>query len=158
LYASSCGFRIPECLEIRTKPTLALASSKDLKPSASFAIPRNGGNTRHHLGEILFIAFAGVLCGVRSCEMMEKFAGLETRDQFAFAVRQLDAARLDAQRWSFARTKDSGHDRSEVREILVCHNLVRLEGDNPKRPKRPPKCELRATLGPSCLERLLSPM
>ena len=26
--------------------------------------PRNGGNTRHHFGEILFIAFAAVLCGV----------------------------------------------------------------------------------------------
>jgi hypothetical protein len=25
---------------------------------------RNGGNTRHHFGEILFIAFAAVLCGV----------------------------------------------------------------------------------------------
>jgi hypothetical protein len=82
----------------------------------------------------------------------------EFRDQFAFAVRQLDAERLDAQRWSFARTKDGGHDRSEVREILVCHNLVRPEGDNPKRPKSPLKRELRVTLDPSCLERLFSLM
>ena len=28
--------------------------------------PRDTGNTRHHFGEILFIAFAAILCGVRS--------------------------------------------------------------------------------------------
>lgn len=373
---------------------------------ASIQDPRDGGNTRHHFGEILFIALAGVLCGVRSYEMMEEFAELheawlrkwlqlpngipcdntfsrvfqaiepaafthciaahlealgmgkvagqiaidgkalrgsrsgpdshihtvsawacdagvtlaqtfvgdksneitampellamlnlksavvtidavgtqraiakqitdqggdyilsvkgnqgrlhdETRDQFAFALRQLDTQRLDPDRWSFARTKDSGHDRSETREILVCHNLdwmdpairqdwkglscvimvrretllaagktrsetcyfisslkevkapemlgyirghwaiencchwvldaiyredhnqtrdraaaknlatlrrialnthnlVRPEGDNPKRPKSLPKRELRATLDPSYLEKLLS--
>ena len=26
-------------------------------------------------------------------------------------------------RWSFAQTKDSGHDRSETRQIMVCHEL-----------------------------------
>lgn len=36
--------------------------------------PRNGGHTRHHFGEILFIAFAAVLCGVSSYELMEEFA------------------------------------------------------------------------------------
>lgn len=43
---------------------------------ASIQDPRNGGNTRHYFGEILFIAFAAVLCGVRSYELMEEFAEL----------------------------------------------------------------------------------
>lgn len=47
----------------------------------------------------------------------------ETRDQFAFALRQLDPAKVDPQRWSFAQTKESGHDRSETRQIVVCHDL-----------------------------------
>jgi predicted transposase YbfD/YdcC len=239
---------------------------------ASIQDPRNGGNTRHHFGEILFIAFAAVVCGVRTCELMEGFAELrenwlrkwlklpngipcyntfsrvfqaieptafaaciaehlgrlgfemqggqiaidgkalrgsrsgetthlhavsawaceagitlaqtfvgektneitaipellemlnlkgavvtidamgtqraiagkivekggdyilgvkgnqgrlhdEIRDQFAFALRQLDPGNLDPQRWSFAQTKDHGHDRSETRQIMVCHEL-----------------------------------
>lgn len=239
---------------------------------ASISDPRNGGHTRHHFGEILFIAFAAVLCGVRSYELMEEFGELrenwlrkwiklpngipcantfsrvfqaieptafarciaehlarlgfamkggqiaidgkalrgsrsgetthlhavsawaceagitlaqafvgektneitaipellemlkikgavvtidamgtqraiadkivkkggdyilsvkgnqdslhdEIRDQFAFALRQLDPSRLDPQRWSFAQTKESGHDRSETRQIMVCHDL-----------------------------------
>ena len=239
---------------------------------ASIQDPRNGGNTRHHFGEILFIAFAAVLCGVRTYELMEGFAELredwlrkwlklpngipcyntfsrvfqaiepgafaaciaehlerigfemqggqiaidgkalrgsrsgetthlhavsawaceagitlaqafvgeksneitaipellemlnlkgavvtidamgtqraiaskivekgghyilsvkgnqgrlhdEIRDQFAFALRQLDPASLDPARWSFAQTIDNGHDRSETRQIMVCHNL-----------------------------------
>lgn len=36
------------------------------------------------------------------------------------------------------------------------HNLVRPEGDNPKRPKSLPKREPRATLDPDYLEKLLS--
>jgi predicted transposase YbfD/YdcC len=239
---------------------------------ASIQDPRNGGNTRHHFGEILFIAFAAVLCGVRTYELMEGFAELreewlrkwlklpngipcyntfsrvfqaiepgafaaciaehlgrlgfemqggqiaidgkalrgsrsgetthlhavsawaceagitlaqafvgeksneitaipellemlnlkgavvtidamgtqraiagkivekggdyilsvkgnqgrlhdEIRDQFTFALRQLDPGNLDPQRWSFAQTKDNGHDRSETRQIMVCHDL-----------------------------------
>jgi predicted transposase YbfD/YdcC len=239
---------------------------------ASIQDPRNGGNTRHHFGEILFIAFAAVLCGVRTYELMEGFAELreewlrkwlklpngipcyntfsrvfqaiepgafaaciaehlgrlgfemqggqiaidgkalrgsrsgetthlhavsawaceagitlaqafvgeksneitaipqllemlnlkgavvtidamgtqraiagkiiekggdyilsvkgnqgrlhdEIRDQFTFALRQLDPENLDPQRWSFAQTKDNGHDRSETRQIMVCHDL-----------------------------------
>lgn len=43
---------------------------------ASISDPRNGGHTRHHFGEILFIAFAAVLCGVRSYELMEEFGEL----------------------------------------------------------------------------------
>lgn len=38
--------------------------------------PRNGGNTRHHFGEIIFMAFTALLCGVRSYELMEEFCGL----------------------------------------------------------------------------------
>ena len=57
----------------------------------------------------------------------------ETRDQFAFALRhldparldpaRLDPARLDPKRWSFAQTKESGHDRTETRQTVVCHDL-----------------------------------
>lgn len=47
----------------------------------------------------------------------------ETSDQFAFALRQLDPAKVDSQRWSFAQTSETGHDRSETRRIMVCHNL-----------------------------------
>lgn len=238
----------------------------------SLSDPRSGGNTRHHFGEILFMAFASVLCGVRSYEMMEEFAEInegwlrkwiklpngvpcantfarvfqaieptafagciaehlarlgfavvagqiaidgkalrgsrsgpgshihavsawgceagitlaqtfvgeksneitaipellemlnlkdavvtidamgtqrsiaeniiekggdyilsvkgnqgrlhdETCDQFAFALRQLDPAKIDTQCWSFAQTTESGHDRTETRRIMVCHNL-----------------------------------
>jgi predicted transposase YbfD/YdcC len=42
----------------------------------SITDPRDGGHTLHHFGEILFIAFAGLLCGVRSYELMEEFAHL----------------------------------------------------------------------------------
>ncbi len=158
---------------------------------ASIDDPRDGGHTLHHFGEIFFIAFVGVLCGVRSYELMEGFgeprenwlrkwlklpngipcantssrifqameggqiaidgkgtqrtiAGKivqkgghdilsvkgnpgrlhdEVRDQLTFALRQLDPARLDAQRWSSAQTKDSGHDRSETRQIMAFHDL-----------------------------------
>lgn len=47
----------------------------------------------------------------------------ETRDQFGFALRQLDPAQLDPARWSIAETQESGHDRSETRQIMVCHDL-----------------------------------
>ena len=47
----------------------------------------------------------------------------ETRDQFAFALCQLDPAYLDPARSSSAQTKDSGYDRSETRQIMVCHDL-----------------------------------
>ena len=52
----------------------------------------------------------------------------ETCDQFAFALRhldpaRLDPARLDPKRWSFAQTKESGHDRTETRQTVVCHDL-----------------------------------
>jgi predicted transposase YbfD/YdcC len=47
----------------------------------------------------------------------------EIRDQFAFALRQLDPANLDSNRWSLAQTKDIGHDREEIRHIMVCHDL-----------------------------------
>lgn len=169
---------------------------------ATLTDPRDTGNTRHHFGEILFIAFAAVLCGVRSYELMEEFGeqshdwlrkwltlpnGIpcantfsrlfqaieptafaaciaahlerlgfamkggqiaidgkivqkdgdyilsakgnqgtlhdEIQDHFNFAVRQLDPALLDPQRWTHARTQDTGHDRHELREILVCHDL-----------------------------------
>jgi hypothetical protein len=39
------------------------------------------------------------------------------------ASSYLDPASLDAQRWSFAQTKDNGHDRNETRQIMVCHDL-----------------------------------
>lgn len=47
----------------------------------------------------------------------------ELRDQFDFALRQLSDKEPDKERWSAARTDESGHDRSETRSILVCHDL-----------------------------------
>jgi len=35
--------------------------------------PRNGGNTLHHFGEIIFVAFTCILCGVKSYELMQEF-------------------------------------------------------------------------------------
>src|SRR5690606_25474552 len=51
------------------------------------------------------------------------------RDQFDFALRQLGAAKLDAARWSVARTHESGHDRTETRSIVVCHDLSWMDAD-----------------------------
>lgn len=53
----------------------------------------------------------------------------EVCDQFAFALRQLDPAKLDSQRWSFAQTQDTGHDRTETRQIMVCHDLDWMDAD-----------------------------
>jgi hypothetical protein len=50
LYTLSGMFRFPECLE----------NPKGFEVFESIQDPRNGGNTRHHFGEILFIAFAAV--------------------------------------------------------------------------------------------------
>ncbi len=47
----------------------------------------------------------------------------EVREQFDFAVRQLAGTKLDPERWSVARTHESGHDRTETRSIIVSHNL-----------------------------------
>ena len=30
--------------------------------------PRTGGRTLHHFGEVLFMAFAAMLCGMRTCQ------------------------------------------------------------------------------------------
>ena len=35
--------------------------------------PRSGGNTKHHFGEIIFMAFTSILCGVSTYELMEEF-------------------------------------------------------------------------------------
>ena len=47
----------------------------------------------------------------------------ELCDQFGFALRQLDPEHLDSARWSFASTEESGHDRTEKRQIMICHDL-----------------------------------
>jgi|GEM_PF-1338431 len=38
--------------------------------------PRNGGHTLHHFGEIIFMAFVCILCGVKSYELMEEYCEL----------------------------------------------------------------------------------
>ena len=35
--------------------------------------PRTGGNTLHHFGEIIFVAFTCILCGVKSYDLMQEF-------------------------------------------------------------------------------------
>ena len=47
----------------------------------------------------------------------------EICDQFDFAMRQLNLEQLDSEKWSSASTQDTGHDRDEIRSVLVCHNL-----------------------------------
>ena len=37
------------------------------------ADPKTDNHKLHHFGEIVFIVFAAILCGVRSYEMMEEF-------------------------------------------------------------------------------------
>jgi predicted transposase YbfD/YdcC len=53
----------------------------------------------------------------------------EIRDQFDFALRQLATAKLDPDRWSATRTRESGHDRTETRSVLVCHDLLWMSPD-----------------------------
>ena len=40
------------------------------------ADPRTGGNTKHHFGELLFIAVSALICGVQSFARMVEFAHL----------------------------------------------------------------------------------
>ena len=35
--------------------------------------PRDGGHTKHHFGEIIFIAFTAIVCGMKSYELIEEF-------------------------------------------------------------------------------------
>ena len=49
----------------------------------------------------------------------------EVRNQFAFALRQLDPAKLDSQRWSHAQTQDTGHDCSKTRYYMSSLKGVR---------------------------------
>ena len=53
----------------------------------------------------------------------------EIRDQFDFALRQLAGPKLDSARWTAARTEESGHDRTETRSVLVCHDLEWMSPD-----------------------------
>ena len=41
--------------------------------------PRGSGHTRHHFGEIIFIAFTCIVCGVKSYELMEEFCELREK-------------------------------------------------------------------------------
>jgi hypothetical protein len=55
----------------------------------------------------------------------------EVRDPFDFARHQLDLTpdltstlpQLDSARWSSASAEESGHDRTEKRQITICHYL-----------------------------------
>ena len=37
---------------------------------------RDSGYTKHHFGEIIFMAFTAIVCGVKSYELMEEFCEL----------------------------------------------------------------------------------
>ncbi len=41
--------------------------------------PRGDGNTHHHFGEIVFMAFTCIVCGVKSYELMEEFCELREK-------------------------------------------------------------------------------
>jgi len=40
---------------------------------------RTGGNTKHHFGEIIFMAYTCILCGVKSYELMEEFCWIRRK-------------------------------------------------------------------------------
>ena len=40
---------------------------------------RNGGNTKHHFGEVIFMAFVCIVCGVKSYELMEEFCEIRKK-------------------------------------------------------------------------------
>jgi hypothetical protein len=69
------------------------------------------GNTRHDLGELLFIAFVSVLCGAASCAEMAAFGrakesifrdflklrhAVPSHDTFSAVFRMIDPRALDA--------------------------------------------------------------
>ena len=41
--------------------------------------PRTGGHTKHHFGEVLFIAFTAILCGMKSYPMIENFGDVNKK-------------------------------------------------------------------------------
>ena len=58
----------------------SLGFPKNLTAFESLVDPRHPtGNLRHHFGEIVFMAFVSILCGVNSYELMEEFCGLQKR-------------------------------------------------------------------------------
>jgi predicted transposase YbfD/YdcC len=40
---------------------------------------RTGGNTKHHFGEIIFMAYTCILCGMKSYELMEEFCSIRRK-------------------------------------------------------------------------------
>lgn len=40
---------------------------------------RTGGRTRHHFGEVIFMAFTCIVCGVKSYELMEEFCQIQRK-------------------------------------------------------------------------------
>ena len=41
--------------------------------------PRHSGHTLHHFGEIVFMAFVCILCGVKSYDLMEEYCTLRMK-------------------------------------------------------------------------------
>lgn len=73
--------------------------------------PRGEGYTRHHFGEIIFMAFTAIVCGVKSYELMEEFCelrekwfrkwlrlpnGLPSYNTFARVMEALDPVQFSA--------------------------------------------------------------
>lgn len=80
--------------------------------------PRVGGNTLHHLGEIIFVAFTCILCVKGNQGNLHK----DIRDHFEFAACQLGREKLDPANWSHAETLAKFHGRNE-RQTIACHDL-----------------------------------
>jgi len=46
---------------------------KELSYFNELVDPRSSGYTKHHFGEVIFIAFVSIICGIKSYELMEEF-------------------------------------------------------------------------------------
>ena len=66
--------------------------------------PRTGGNTKHHFGEIIFMAFTSMLCGMTTYEMMEEFCE-SNQDWFKKWINLPHGTPSDS---TFARTFERG--------------------------------------------------
>ena len=58
----------------------SLGFHKNLSAFESLTDPRHPtGNLRHHFGEVIFMAFVSILCGINSYELMEEFCNLQKK-------------------------------------------------------------------------------
>jgi predicted transposase YbfD/YdcC len=114
--------------------------------------PRHGGNTLHHFGEIIFVAYTCLLCGVKSYELMQEFCEIRPIENSCHWVLNT----LFRKDHNQTRQKNGAKNHSTMRRIA--HNTLKRAPDHSKR-KRPgslSKKQLRAAQYETYLELLLS--